>query len=172
MMSGLTMTQCDDKASDLVPPMDGINFPEAFTQLNAKRPINTGRGPSKGTTEIVLSDNAYIDVASQWKFVRNTTVVKKKKSGYWTGPIWPVNDSHIPAEDDPGCPLPGCLFKLGSSGDDTEHEELSSKYPDIAKSMYNRLEELKNTQFQTFNYTGGYDKCRSLDDVAKDNSGF
>ena len=131
---------------------------------------------------------AYIDFnlsnGGPWKFVQNTTrVVGNSASpageGYWTPAVWPIGNnasgkvSHVPVEPDPGCPEGGCLFNLRL--DRTEHQEFSQEYPEIKARMVERMKELMATTFQTgagLIYSGGYNDCRTLDEVAAENGGF
>lgn len=190
MMAGLTEVECRDDDIPGVPPVDGVDFRNAFSEVNTTRPIAGGNGASAGTQEIVLSSNillgngkhsgAYIDFnlsnGGPWKLVRNTTHVLKNKdsplgSGYWTGPVWPVGNNHTPLEADPGCPEGGCLFNLRI--DRTEHREFSAEQPALKAQMQARLEELLVTQFQTgINYTAGQDNCTGLATVVEMNCGF
>jgi hypothetical protein len=78
---------------------------------------------------------------------RNTSKVLKnaaspKGSGYWTGPLWPINGSQTKGtapgfEPDPGCPDGGCLFNLRL--DRTEHQEFSSEQPELRARMAARM---------------------------------
>ena len=128
LLAGVSDHACRDDAVAGVPPIDGVDFREAFQAVNVTRPIAQGTGASAGTQEIVLSGavgGAYIDFnlsnGGPWKFVQNTTHVLKNSgspngSGYWTGPLWPVGNNHSVVggvgrmEPDPGCPTGGCLF--------------------------------------------------------------
>ena len=65
-----------------------------------------------------------------------------KGSGYWTGPLWPINGSQTKGtapgfEPDPGCPDGGCLFNLRL--DRTEHKEFSSEQPELRARMAARM---------------------------------
>eukprot|EP01060_Flectonema_neradi_P008631 TRINITY_DN16161_c0_g1_i1.p1 TRINITY_DN16161_c0_g1~~TRINITY_DN16161_c0_g1_i1.p1 ORF type:complete len:510 (+),score=108.53 TRINITY_DN16161_c0_g1_i1:36-1532(+) len=159
MMTGQTFAECGDEVEGL-PSTDGFDLRDYFTTKNATRPDG----------DIVLSSNSYID--GEWKYVatsKNTSYCNGQRCGYWTGPVWPINNNHTPEEEDPGCPVDGCLFNIAD--DPTEHHELSKQYPERQQAMKAKLAQYVAGAFQT-NSSGGYDKCESLDKVAAANGGF
>ena len=159
MMSGQSFEECGDVIEGL-PPTDGFDLREYFTKVNATRPAS----------DIVLSSNSYID--GDWKYVsqsHNTSYCNNQGCGYWTGPVWPIDNNHEPLEEDPGCPEDGCLFNIAT--DPTEHHELSKQYPERQQAMKAKLANYVAGAFQT-NSSGGYDNCKSLKEVADANGGF
>ena len=159
MLSGQTLAECGDDVAGL-PGTDGMDLRHYFTEANATRPAG----------DIVLSSNSYIDV--DWKYVGATSVEPYCNSsgcGYWTGPVWPVDNNHKPLEVDPGCPADGCLFDL--SLDVTEHTELSAQYPERQQAMKKQMAAYRAGSFQTSS-SGGYDRCVTVAEYAAANGGF
>eukprot|EP01060_Flectonema_neradi_P009096 TRINITY_DN16506_c0_g1_i1.p1 TRINITY_DN16506_c0_g1~~TRINITY_DN16506_c0_g1_i1.p1 ORF type:complete len:511 (+),score=114.92 TRINITY_DN16506_c0_g1_i1:174-1535(+) len=160
LLSGQSLEECGDEVQGL-PPTDGLDLRDYFTTVNATRPEGV---------DIVLSSNAFID--GDWKYVAtslNRSFCKNLKCGYWTGPVWPIDNNHQPLEEDPGCPADGCLFNIVT--DPTEHHELSKQYPQRLQQMKAKLAQYVAGAFQT-NSSMGYDNCKSLDEVASENGGF
>eukprot|EP01059_Diplonema_ambulator_P008473 TRINITY_DN1810_c0_g1_i1.p1 TRINITY_DN1810_c0_g1~~TRINITY_DN1810_c0_g1_i1.p1 ORF type:complete len:503 (+),score=147.16 TRINITY_DN1810_c0_g1_i1:154-1509(+) len=160
LMSGQTSAECSDPVPGL-PDVDGIDVRGFFME-----PLNATRS----NDVIILSSNAYID--GDWKYVASSPVesyCNNERCGYWTGPVWPQNTSHVPVTPDPGCPPDGCLFNLAN--DVEERHELSNQYPQKQQEMKQRLAAFVAGKFQT-NSSGGYDNCKPLPTVAAANGGF
>eukprot|EP01059_Diplonema_ambulator_P001946 TRINITY_DN1159_c0_g1_i1.p1 TRINITY_DN1159_c0_g1~~TRINITY_DN1159_c0_g1_i1.p1 ORF type:complete len:498 (+),score=132.38 TRINITY_DN1159_c0_g1_i1:36-1529(+) len=159
-MAGLTDEQCSDNVPGL-PPIDGLDLQHYFiAPLNMTRP----------TRDIILSSNSFI--SGDLKYVAhslNASYCQNAGCGYWTGPWWPINNQHNPLQADPGCPVDGCLFNV--TADPTEHDELSSRYPEIQQSMKAQLAVYAAGAFQT-NSTYGYDTCKTLQQFGDSNEGF
>ena len=159
MMSGQTLEECGDVVEGL-PPTDGIDLRSYFTTPNVTRPVGA---------DIVLSKDSYID--GDWKYVTGqiSNQCNGQGCGYWTGPVWPIDNDHTPVTPDPGCPVDGCLFNIAM--DPYERNELSVKYPQRLQAMKKKMEQYAAGQFQT-NSSGGYDNCKPLKEVADANGGF
>ena len=128
----------------------------------------TTAGAPAARTEVPLSFQALI--IGDLKLVLNTTAVLGRLSGYWTGPRWPTDKSHTPLEDDPGCPMGGCLFNL--SADPTEHREISAALPRERDRLRARLDALLRTKFQT-NWTDPrFEACTTLAEYVASHRGF
>jgi len=121
-----------------LPPIDSLDM----------WPLLSGQNKTSPRTEIPLGDTLASDtiigglIQGPWKLLLGPIA----QNG-WTGPIYPNASTNW----DSGSSIErcgrqiGCLFNIAE--DPTEHQEVSSKYPDIQKKLFDRITELSKSVF-------------------------
>eukprot|EP01084_Bolivina_argentea_P119808 212399_1 len=125
-----------------LPPLTTLPIP-ALDSLNIWGLID-GSNNTSPRTEIALSSvngggTGGGFISGNYKIVLGG----QNNLGFFTGPQSP---NQTKPYSDKGCPNI-CLFDI--INDPTEHNDLSSQYPDIKQKLINRMHEISNTSFQT-----------------------